>query len=222
MRKCFSNPFEIFTPLNHGFFHIWSIVIAWVANLALQKSNKFPISLRRFRRVPDRFLEKWDYNGKAKTFSNRFNGHSIFVSDDNLDPKDGLLFGGMLGQQLKARGLQYTPHYTEKFMGRWQRTLLDADAGVYRYDTLFVLKKTQMPAVLLEAGSIANRDEELVMASPERQQLISAAVVDAVDSFCVAQSHKPALQIVQRSKARHMLSAHSHRRVRGRPATPRH
>ena len=37
-------------------------------------------------------------------------------------------------------------------MGRWQRTLLDADAGVYRYDTLFVLKKTQMPAVLLEAG----------------------------------------------------------------------
>jgi hypothetical protein len=93
MRKCFSNPLEIFTPLNHGF--IWSIVIAWVANLALQKSNKFPISLRRFRRVPDRFLEKWDYNGKAKTFSDRFNGHSIFVSDDNLDPKDGLLFGSM-------------------------------------------------------------------------------------------------------------------------------
>jgi hypothetical protein len=75
-----------------------------------------------------------------------------------------------------------------------------------------------MPAVLLEAGSIANRDEELVLASPERQQLISAAVVDAVDSFCVAQSHKPALQIAQRSKARHVLSAHSHRRARERPA----
>src|SRR3974390_3763260 len=87
------------------------------------------------------------------------------------------------GQQLKARGLQYTPHYTDSFMGPWQRTLLDADAGVYRYDTLFVLKKTQMPAVLFEAGSIANRDEELMMASPGRQQLISAAVVDAVDSF---------------------------------------
>ena len=66
-----------------------------------------------------------------------------------------------LGQQLKARGLQYTSHYTEGFMGRWQRTLLDADDGVYRYDTLFVLKKTRMPAVLLEAGSIANPDEEL-------------------------------------------------------------
>ena len=85
--------------------------------------------------------------------------------------------------------------------------------GVYRYDTLFVLKKTQMPAVLLEAGSIANCDEEFVVASPERLQLISVAVVDAVDSFCVAQSHKPRLQIAQRSKARHAPSAHSHRRA---------
>jgi N-acetylmuramoyl-L-alanine amidase len=172
--------------------------------------------------VPDRFLEKWEYNGKKEAFSDRFKGHSIFVSDDNLDPKDSLLFASMLGQQLKARGLQYTPHYTEGFMGRWRRTLLDADAGVYRYDTLFVLKKTQVPAALLEAGSIANRDEELVMASPERQQLISAAVVDAIDGFCVAQLHKPALQIAQRSKARHALSAHSHQRARERigNATP--
>lgn len=168
--------------------------------------------------VPDRFLEKWDYDGKPETFSDRFKGHSIFISDDNHDPKDSLLFGSMLGQQLKARGLQYAPHYTESFMGRWQRTLLDADAGVYRYDTLFVLKKTQMPAVLLEAGSIANRDEELAMVSTERQQLISAAVVEAVDSFCMAQSHKPALQIAQRSKGRHALSAHSHQRGRARTA----
>lgn len=168
--------------------------------------------------VPDKFLEKWDYNGKRKTFSDRFKCHSIFVSDDNIDPKDSLLFGSILGQQLKARGLQYTPHYTESFMGRWKRVLLDAIVGVYRYDTLFVLKKTQMPAVLLEAGSIANRDEELEMASPERQQLISAAVVDAVDRFCAAQSDKPALQIAKRSKARHVLSAHSHRRARERTA----
>ena len=168
--------------------------------------------------VPDKFLEKWDYNGKRKTFSDRFKGHSIFVSDDNIDPKDSLLFGSILGQQLKARGLQYTPHYTESFMGRWKRVLLDAIVGVYRYDTLFVLKKTQMPAVLLEAGSIANRDEELEMASPERQQLISAAVVDAVDRFCAAQSDKPTLQIAKRSKARHVLSAHSHRRARERTA----
>jgi N-acetylmuramoyl-L-alanine amidase len=170
--------------------------------------------------VPDRFLERWEYDGKRREFSDRFKGHSIFVSHDNPDPKDSLLFGSLLGQQLKARGLQYTPHYTESFMGRWRRALLDADAGVYRYDTLFVLKEAQMPAVLLEAGSIVNRDEELAMASPERQQLISAAVVDAVNSFCGSQSGKPALQIAQRSKARHVLSAQSHRRERAAKPTP--
>jgi hypothetical protein len=41
-----------------------------------------------------------------------------------------------------------------------------------------------MPAVLLEAGSIINRDEEVALSGPERQSLISAAVVDAVDGFC--------------------------------------
>jgi hypothetical protein len=55
-----------------------------------------------------------------------------------------------------------------------------------------------------------------VLASPERQQLISAAVVDAVDGFCAAQPHKPALQIAQRAKAPHALSAHSHQRGRKR------
>jgi len=94
------------------------------------------------------------------------------------------MFGQLLGDQLKARGLQYTPHYIEKFMGHRQRLLVDAKVGVYRYDQLIVLRTTQMPAVLLEAGSIINRDEELVMNSPERQSLIGAAVTDAVDGFC--------------------------------------
>jgi hypothetical protein len=47
-----------------------------------------------------------------------------------------------------------------------------------------VLRTTQMPAVLLEAGSIINRAEELALSAPERQSLISAAVVGAVDGFC--------------------------------------
>jgi N-acetylmuramoyl-L-alanine amidase len=101
----------------------------------------------------------------------------------------------LLGNALKARGLTYTHHYTEKFMGHRQRQLLDAQAGVYRYDQLIVLKETRMPAVLLEAGSIVNRTEELLLATPERQALVGAAVVEAVDAFCAARrplSRKPA------------------------------
>jgi N-acetylmuramoyl-L-alanine amidase len=172
--------------------------------------------------VPNLFIEKWEYEGKPEIFSDRFKGHSLFVSDDNADPKDSLMFAAMLGRQLKARGLQYTPHYTEGFMGRWRRNLLDADAGVYRYDTLFVLKKTRMPAALLEAGSIVNRDEELLLATPERQQLISAAVVDAVEGFCAVQQQKPAVQIAHApvhvrpravTQTAHLKRRHSARRT---------
>jgi N-acetylmuramoyl-L-alanine amidase len=136
--------------------------------------------------VPDSFLQVWQYEGQDRHFSDRFKGHSIFISNDNPDVEGSLAFGRLLGEQLKARGLQYTPHYTQSFMGHRQRLLVDAKVGVYRYDQLIVLRTTQMPAVLLEAGSIINRDEELVMNSPERRSLISAAVTDAVESFCAA------------------------------------
>ena len=134
--------------------------------------------------VPDSMLEKWEYNGEPHSFSDRFRGHSLFVSYDNRDRKGSLRFAHLLGEALKSRGLQYTPHYTEKIMGRRRRELIDPDAGVYRYDQLVVLRHPQMPAVLLEAGSIINRDEELVMGTPEHQALISAAVLEAVESFC--------------------------------------
>jgi len=136
--------------------------------------------------VPDSFLEKWQFEGREHGFSDRFRGHSIFVSHFNGDFAGSLAFARLLGIQLKARGLKYTPHYTEKFMGRRQRQLVDPEAGVYRYDQLIVLKDTRMPAVLLEAGSIINRDEELALDSPERQSLITAAVSDAVERFCSA------------------------------------
>ena len=71
---------------------------------------------------------------------------------------------------------------------------MDAEAGVYRFDKLVVLRTTRMPAALLEAGSIVNRDEELAMGSPERQALITSAVSDAIDKFCAARSpDQPAL-----------------------------
>jgi N-acetylmuramoyl-L-alanine amidase len=139
--------------------------------------------------VPNRFLEKWEVEGEERSFSDRFSGHSIFISQDSSDYAGSLLFARLLGGQLQERGLKYTPHYTDPIMGNRKRRLVDAHAGVYRYDQLIVLRTTGMPAVLLEAGSIINREEELRMASAEHQALTSAAVADAVAAFC--KTHQP-------------------------------
>src|SRR5262249_15020216 len=135
---------------------------------------------------PDKFVEYWQYDRKRIGFSDRFKGHSIFISDANGDRAGSMLFARLLGRELKARDLKYTPHYTQKFMGSRQRELLDPAVGVYSYDRLMVRKTTRMPAVLFEAGSIVNRDEELIMASEQRQLIVGSAVTDAVDAFCAA------------------------------------
>jgi len=141
--------------------------------------------------VPDNLIETWEYQGEKHRFSDRFSGYSIFVSLDNGDYKGSLAFGHLLGTALQARGLHYTPHYTLPLMGRHRRLLVDAEAGVYRFDQLVVLRETRMPAVLLEAGSIVNRQDELTLAAPERRALVADAVTAAVDDFCAARA-KPA------------------------------
>jgi N-acetylmuramoyl-L-alanine amidase len=136
--------------------------------------------------VPDWLLEVWEFEGKPSHFNDRFGGYSIFISHDNPKFEASLMFAKLLGEQLRARGLQYARQYTEAFMGRYRRELADADAGVYWYDQLVVLKEARMPAALIEAGSIINRDEELQMNSPAYRDLLSSSVAAAVKAVCEA------------------------------------
>ena len=85
----------------------------------------------------------------------------------------------LLGDELKARGLKYTPHYAGAFMQERRRELLDPTAGVYRYDQLIVLKNF-ICRRSYRAGSIVNRDEELVLSTPAHRSIIAAAVTQAV------------------------------------------
>ena len=148
--------------------------------------------------VPDFLIETWEYAGEQNHFSDRFKGYAIFISNDNPRRVESLKFGSLVGKELQARGLSYTPHYTLPLMRRYRHQLLDAEAGVYRYDQLIVLRETRMPAVLLEAGSIVNREEELELASSERRARTSAAVVAAVEQFCAARTPEKGPRIVKR------------------------
>ena len=134
--------------------------------------------------VPDKLLEDWEFDGKKSHFSDRFGGYSVFVSRNNADFKTSLAFAELVAREMKAKGLQYAQQYTMPIMGHYQHPLLNKETGVYSYDQLVVLRKTDMPAVLLEAGSIINRDEELKMDSPERRDIVSSAVLAATKNFC--------------------------------------
>jgi N-acetylmuramoyl-L-alanine amidase len=134
--------------------------------------------------VPNKFLEDWEFEGKKSRFSDRFSGYSVFVSRSNPDFKTSLSFAELIAKEMKAQGLHYAEQYTQAIMGRYRHPLLNKETGVYSYDELIVLRKTRMAAVLLEAGSIINRDEELKMDSAERRDIISSGVAAAVKEFC--------------------------------------
>jgi N-acetylmuramoyl-L-alanine amidase len=134
--------------------------------------------------VPDKFKEKWEFAGKKLEYSDRFSGYSLFVSKENPHFETSLQLARLIGRELKAKDLRYADQYASPIMGRYRHDLLDKDVGIYRYDHLVVLMRTNMPAVLLEAGSIINRDEEVQMALPERQDMITSSVATALKKFC--------------------------------------
>jgi len=158
--------------------------------------------------VPDELLETWQYDGRENQFSDRFRGYAIFVSNNHPDRTGSLAFGHALGKALEARGLNYTRHYTLALMGRHRHQLIDAEAGVYRYDQLVVLMRTRMPAVLLEAGSIVNRQEELELATLQRRRLIAEAVAAAVEDYCTARAKALAAKSKPAAHDRHPAAAH--------------
>jgi N-acetylmuramoyl-L-alanine amidase len=134
--------------------------------------------------VPDKFLEYWEFEGQKRHYSDRFSGYSVFVSRDNPDFQTSLTFAELVAKEMKAQGLHYARQYSQPIMGRYQHPLLNRETGVYRYDELIVLRKTRMAAVLLESGSIINREEELKMDSDKHRNLVSHGVATAVKEFC--------------------------------------
>jgi N-acetylmuramoyl-L-alanine amidase len=133
--------------------------------------------------VQEKHLEAWRFAGQPRRYSDRFSGFSLFVSRASRHFPESLAFAQELGRSLTASGLRSSPHHAEDIPGE-NREILDADHGVFEFGNLRVLKETGAPAVLLEAGIIVNRAEELELASPARRQLAAAAIVEAVTAMC--------------------------------------
>jgi N-acetylmuramoyl-L-alanine amidase len=141
--------------------------------------------------VPGIYNESWEFEGRKRHFNDLFAGYSVFVSQQNPHYKESLRFAKLVGNEMASQDLVFARQYDQWFMGKYQRELLDHDAGVYRYDQLIVLKMTRMPAVLLESGSIINRDEEVKMASQEHKDKVATAVLGAVAEYCGTRGAAP-------------------------------
>lgn len=113
--------------------------------------------------------------------SNKAEGFSIFVSSQNNQYAESLEYARSLGMALRARGMHPSLHHSEKISGE-NRKLLDPLNGVYLFDDLVVLKKSEAPAILLEAAVIVNPEDEARAASALYQLQIATAIADVIES----------------------------------------
>jgi len=133
--------------------------------------------------VQPRYLSTWSVDGKNRRYSDRFAGYSLFYSGKSAQAAASLALARLIGRELRGAGLSFTRHHAEPIAGE-NRELVDGTVGVYRYDGLAVLREAAMPAVLVEAGIIVNRDEELALGSAARIEATAGAIACGVAAFC--------------------------------------
>ena len=125
--------------------------------------------------VQPRYLKDWQWQGATHQYSDYASGFSLFVSRKNPHVETSLRCASAIGASLREKGLQPSTHHAENIAGE-NRPWADKENGVYFYDDLIVLKTAAMPAVLLEAGVIVNKEEEQAVQTLERRNLTASAI----------------------------------------------
>ena len=130
--------------------------------------------------VQPQFLETWEFDRVERPFSDRYSGFSLFVSRKNAALKRSLTCASAIGEALRHAGFSPSLYHADPIPGE-NKPFADRRNGVHYYDNLIVLKTARTPAVLLEAGVIVNRDEELKVQSEETRKRIAAAVARGIE-----------------------------------------
>ena len=123
----------------------------------------------------DSMQQAWIDAGRRREFK----GYSIFVSTLNPHYQQSLACAKAIGEKLLAVGETPSLYHATPIKGE-NRPLIDRRLGIHRFDDLVVLKTAPMPAVLVEAGVIANPDEEPRLQDPATIAKIAHAISQGI------------------------------------------
>jgi N-acetylmuramoyl-L-alanine amidase len=109
----------------------------------------------------------------------QFAGFSLFISRLNPERQKSLACASAIGAELRAAGMTPSRYHADPVIGE-NRPFADELNGVHFYDNLGVAKTAKMPAVLVEAGVIINRQEETRMNDAAVRKGIAEAIARGV------------------------------------------
>jgi N-acetylmuramoyl-L-alanine amidase len=111
----------------------------------------------------------------------KFSGYSLFVSRDNPHIAKSLACASAIGSQLRRAGFVPSRYHADPVLGE-ARAFADETNGVHYFDRLAIGRSAAMPSVLVEAGVIANAQEELRLREPRVRRRIAQAIADGVSA----------------------------------------
>lgn len=127
------------------------------------------------------YLDYWTWKGVSRHFCDKFRGASVYFSEENVFADRSRDIAADLRRQMLKAGISLHQHPADELRERGI-VAFPAQAGLYRFDALGVLRGPDCPAVLLECGMIVNRDEELLLLDKKYQRKLAAAVAQAVQN----------------------------------------
>lgn len=140
--------------------------------------------------VQPHLLQSWVHEGQERRYCDRYAGFSLFVSRRNVALPESLHCASRLGEELRSAGFRPSLYHADPIPGE-MKPFADRENGVHYYANLAVLKGAASPAVLLEAGVIVNRDEELKLADSAARDRMAAAVAAGLARCLTHASPRP-------------------------------
>lgn len=125
----------------------------------------------------DSMQQEWIDAGRRREFA----GFSIFVSEKNPRYAQSLHCARTIGEEMLVAGEKPSLYHATPIPGE-NRPFIDARLSIHRFDDLVVLRTAPMPAVLIEAGVIANPDEEIRLAQPQTIKRLAAAIARGIQA----------------------------------------
>jgi len=109
--------------------------------------------------------------------ANLYSGFSLFVSRLNPHAGKSVACAAAIGAELRAAGLAPSRYHADPVLGE-NRPYADERNGVHYFDNLAVARSATMPALLVEAGVIVNRDDEQRLGDPAVRRQIARAIAE--------------------------------------------
>ena len=132
--------------------------------------------------IISKYLSTWQFHGHKRFFCDKFPGYSVYYSSLNRQPEESRRLAEAVSSALNRAGFPSHKHPLDE---REQKgiVLINERTGLYKFDSLAVLKGAAMPGILIECGMIIDRNEELELTRPAHQKRMSDAIRSGLDQF---------------------------------------